>query len=88
MIDRYWSYWRVNDFTFSEIVVEGDAGVGKSTLLQHVIGGATGFRVAQAIGVESEMEIPTFIPTTGWNARHRPDAMNTNVHVSALQRYL
>jgi hypothetical protein len=28
--------------------------------------------------------IPTCIPTTGWNTRHRRDLVDANVHVSAL----
>src|SRR5215813_7421103 len=40
------------------LVVRGEAGVGKSTLLRTVVEGASGFRVAQIAGVESEMELP------------------------------
>src|SRR3954463_10626294 len=40
------------------LVVRGDAGIGKSALLQHLVGAASGFRVLHATGVESEMELP------------------------------
>ena len=39
------------------LVVEGDAGVGKSALLADVCAHATGCRVARAAGVQSEMEL-------------------------------
>jgi hypothetical protein len=40
------------------LVVRGEAGIGKSALLQHVITAASGFTVMHATGVESEMELP------------------------------
>jgi DNA-binding CsgD family transcriptional regulator len=40
------------------LVVRGEAGVGKSALLRIVAQQASGFRVAQIAGVESEMELP------------------------------
>jgi len=39
------------------LVVRGEAGVGKSVLLDHVAGQAHGCRVARAVGVQSEMEL-------------------------------
>jgi AAA ATPase domain len=39
------------------LVVSGEPGVGKSALLESAIGSASGFRVARAVGVESEMEL-------------------------------
>src|SRR5690349_20472804 len=39
------------------LVVRGDAGTGKSALLQHLVAGARGFTVLHANGVESEMEL-------------------------------
>ena len=39
------------------LVVSGEAGVGKTALLESVIGSASGFRVVRAAGVESEMEL-------------------------------
>ena len=39
------------------LVVSGEAGVGKTALLQSAIASASGFRVARTVGVESEMEL-------------------------------
>ena len=39
------------------LVVRGEPGVGKSALLEYVVGRAPGFRVARAAGVQSEMEL-------------------------------
>ena len=39
------------------LVVCGEAGVGKTALLDFAINSASGFRVARAVGVESEMEL-------------------------------
>jgi hypothetical protein len=40
------------------LVVHGDPGIGKTALLEDLVGSATGFRVVRAEGVESEMELP------------------------------
>src|SRR5258708_10903890 len=40
------------------LVVRGEAGIGKSALLDDAVGSASGFKVARATGVESEMELP------------------------------
>jgi DNA-binding CsgD family transcriptional regulator len=40
------------------LVIRGEPGVGKSALLRYTAGQASGFRVAQIFGVESEMELP------------------------------
>jgi DNA-binding CsgD family transcriptional regulator len=39
------------------LIVRGEAGVGKSALLEWLVGAAAGVRVARAAGVESEMEL-------------------------------
>jgi DNA-binding CsgD family transcriptional regulator len=39
------------------LVVEGEAGVGKTALLEHAIGSAPDLRLLRAVGVESEMEL-------------------------------
>jgi predicted ATPase len=39
------------------LVVRGEAGVGKSALLDHLVEAATDLRVVRAVGVESEMEL-------------------------------
>jgi DNA-binding CsgD family transcriptional regulator len=44
--------------TSGVLVVRGEAGIGKTALLDYAVGRATGFRVAQICGVESEMELP------------------------------
>jgi DNA-binding CsgD family transcriptional regulator len=38
------------------LVIRGEAGIGKTALLQHARNAATGFRVEHAVGVESEIE--------------------------------
>jgi DNA-binding CsgD family transcriptional regulator len=40
------------------LVVRGEAGVGKSALLEYALSAASEFRVTQAAGVEWEMELP------------------------------
>jgi DNA-binding CsgD family transcriptional regulator len=40
------------------LVLRGEAGVGKSALLEYLLGRASGCRIAPAAGVESEMELP------------------------------
>src|SRR6478752_2087382 len=39
------------------LVICGEPGIGKSTLLEYVADQAVGFRVARAAGVQSEMEL-------------------------------
>src|SRR4051812_2307316 len=40
------------------LVLRGETGVGKSALLEHLLGLAVGCTVGRAAGVESEMELP------------------------------
>jgi AAA ATPase-like protein len=40
------------------LVLRGEAGSGKTALLDRLVERASGFRIAQATGVESEMELP------------------------------
>jgi DNA-binding CsgD family transcriptional regulator len=40
------------------LVVRGEPGIGKTELLRQLIAEASGFWVARAVGVESEMELP------------------------------
>src|SRR5215475_9050736 len=39
------------------LVIRGEAGVGKTALLRYAVERASGFRVAQIAGVESQMEL-------------------------------
>jgi DNA-binding CsgD family transcriptional regulator len=39
------------------LVLRGEAGIGKSALVEHLVSTATGCRVARAAGVESQMEL-------------------------------
>jgi len=47
------------------LVVRGEAGIGKTALLRHLAGEASGFQVARAVGVESEVELPFAGPAPG-----------------------
>src|ERR1700709_797846 len=40
------------------LMLRGEAGVGKTALLEHTIERASGFRVERAAGVQSEPELP------------------------------
>ena len=39
------------------LVVQGEAGIGKTALLEHLVAGASGCHIARSAGVESEMEL-------------------------------
>ncbi|WP_329000400.1 AAA family ATPase [Kribbella sp. NBC_00709] len=48
----------VRSGTGQVLIVRGEAGIGKSALLEYLVGRAEGCRVVRASGVESEMELP------------------------------
>ena len=56
---RSWtSFWRARGSGRSEVLVlRGEAGVGKTALLGHLVHHADGFVIAKATGVESEVEL-------------------------------
>src|SRR5579884_3747408 len=40
------------------LVLHGEAGVGKTALMDYAVGAARAFRVLRTVGVEGEMELP------------------------------
>jgi hypothetical protein len=44
--------------TGGSLIFRGEAGIGKTSLLDYAASGRTGFRVARVGGVESEVELP------------------------------
>jgi DNA-binding CsgD family transcriptional regulator len=49
---------RVREGQSAAIAVYGEAGIGKTALLNDAFGSVPGLRVARAAGIESEMELP------------------------------
>ena len=49
---------RARDGRGGVLVVHGEPGIGKTALLEYAVEAGSGFRVARAVGVESEMELP------------------------------
>jgi DNA-binding CsgD family transcriptional regulator len=49
---------KVRDGGGATIVVRGEAGVGKSVLLDHLVAAASGFQVVRIVGVEGEVDLP------------------------------
>src|SRR5580693_2340436 len=39
------------------LILRGESGAGKTALLEHLLDGVAGFRIARAAGAESEMEL-------------------------------
>ncbi|MFI7708029.1 ATP-binding protein [Nonomuraea sp. NPDC049480] len=56
-LDQLVSTVQTGRISSSVLVLRGEAGIGKSALLEHTRGSAAGCRVALAAGVESEMEL-------------------------------
>jgi DNA-binding CsgD family transcriptional regulator len=61
------------------LVVRGEAGIGKSALLQYAAGNASGFSTVQVTGVEAEMELP-------FAATHQLCAPAVLEHLGALPK--
>ena len=40
------------------LVLHGEAGVGKTALIENIVGSVSGFRVTRVVGMEAEMELP------------------------------
>jgi DNA-binding CsgD family transcriptional regulator len=55
-LDKFVAAVRAGDS--QAVVVSGEAGVGKSALLDYLAGNGSGCRIARAAGVQSEMELP------------------------------
>lgn len=55
------------------LVLRGEPGVGKSALVEYLVGAAAGCQIARAAGVESEMELafaaPGSPPSTSESAK-------------------
>src|SRR4051795_2661545 len=49
---------RVRAGASGALILRGEAGVGKSALLERLVEAASGCRIVRAAGIESEMEIP------------------------------
>jgi DNA-binding CsgD family transcriptional regulator len=49
---------RIRGGASAALVIRGEAGIGKTALLRYCAGKASGYRIAQIVGVESELEMP------------------------------
>ncbi len=71
--------WLLDSGHGGVLVMHGEAGVGKTALLEYAVDAGREFRVARTAGVETEMELPSrrlssFVPLslTYWTASRSP----------------
>ena len=70
------------------MVVRGEAGVGKTTLLHYCARQASGIRVTRIAGVEAEMELPFAASASALRAHARPARQTSGTSAERVERRL